>query len=119
MNIHVGSSAEINALIVVVNRNAQSNFRIILADDIFVQMRFNLLRLRQRLVGTRGFLFGVAARCTLLNDFPAKFNALIAYTNTGTGNQLVNFILRFTAERTANGLFSAVVISRHDKLTPL
>ena len=48
-----------------------------------------------------------------LHDIHAKLNTLVANAYAGTRNQFFHFILRFAAERTANSLFSAVVLSRH------
>src|SRR6266480_6651116 len=77
-------------------------FRFILADDVFVEKRFDLARLGQR--RTRGY------RLSLLivgNDLVANVYALIADVDRRARNELFDFVLRFAAEGTAQGVVSS------------
>ena len=51
MQLNVISAAAVNALIVVVYRNAQRNFCFVLTDDILIERFLQLLRLRELIHG--------------------------------------------------------------------
>jgi hypothetical protein len=47
LDLNVFTAAEIDALIMVVNRNGQRNLGVFLSDDVFIQNLANLARGRQ------------------------------------------------------------------------
>src|SRR5690606_2503520 len=64
-----------------------------LADDVFVEDLLDLLRLGQFAATRRSLLLHLLA-----NDVVAQFDALVAYEDGRSGDQLAHFMLAFTAE---------------------
>jgi hypothetical protein len=77
----------------LVDRDGQTLFGFILADDIFVEKALDLAWLGQR--RPRGYGFGLLI---VGYDFVADVDALIADVDGGARNELLNFILRLTTE---------------------
>jgi hypothetical protein len=78
---------------VVVDGNRERTLRILLADDVLVEDRVDLPRLRQ--------VLDVEGRCSrelLVDDLVAEIDALVADVNPGPGNQLLDLALRLAAE---------------------
>ena len=107
-----------DALVVVVDRDRQSDLRALLTDDIFVQGRFDLLRFRQ---GFGVFLGPLASLCRLqfqviVDEFHTELYALVADERiVHTGNELVDLVLRLTAEAAAK---SHLVVSGQCRFPP-
>ncbi|CBE69230.1 protein of unknown function [Candidatus Methylomirabilis oxygeniifera] len=83
----------IDALIVVVNGNRKALFGPVLTDDILVQDRFNLGRFGE-FAQTLPFFFLPFLR----DDVVAQLDTLIADVDRGTGDQLPDVILTFSAK---------------------
>src|SRR5690349_17810738 len=82
---------------------------LLLADDVVIKEGLDLDRLGQRrAAGGRLLLLSIG------DDLVADVDALVANINGRPGNELFNFVLRFTAERTAQG----VVASSHPLSNP-
>ena len=110
--VHVTFSTVIYSFIMVIYRNAQCNFCVVLPYNVFVEKFFYVVRLRKRFIGLRFVFSDVFKSAAVFNYLETKFNTVItnAYT-AGTGNKLTDFILRFTAKRATHGLTFAVIIS--------
>ena len=110
--VHVTFSTIIYSFIMVIYRNAQCNFCVVLPYNVFVEKFFYVVRLRKRFIGLRSVFSDVFKSAAVFNYLETKFNTVItnAYT-AGTGNKLTDFILRFTAKRATHGLTFAVIIS--------
>ncbi len=93
----------LHPLVVVVHRHAENTLGRLLTDDVIVEKRRDLLRLRQMLqreVGTLGEF--------LLDDLVAQLNALIADVHAGTGDQLLHLLLRLSTERALEEFASSI-----------
>ena len=105
-----------DALIVVIHRHGQHHLGTVLADDIVIERRTHLSRLRQLVAPERDLCrrdaLGLIA---LVDDAHAKAHALIADIDAVTGNEPVYQRLRFPAKRAAHALL--FVISGHKNLT--
>jgi hypothetical protein len=78
---------------VVVDGDRQRPLGGVLADDVLVQDRVDLDRLRQRLeLEARG------RRQLLVDDLVAEIDALVADVDAGAGDQLLDLPLRLPAE---------------------
>ena len=81
------------ALVVVVDRDGQRSLGALLADDVLVEDRVDLLRLGQGVeleAGSRGQL--------LVDDLVAEIDALVADVDAGARNQLLDLTLGLPAE---------------------
>jgi hypothetical protein len=74
----------------------------ILADYVFVEKGLDFARFGQWWTGSNRLSLLVVA-----DDLVADVNALIADVYRGTRNEFLNFVLRFTAERTAQGVVAS------------
>src|SRR3954467_5115776 len=87
--------ADLDALVVVVDGDRQDLLRGVLPDHVLLEERVDLLRLRQLLeLELRGL------RELFLDDLVAEIDALVADVHAGTGDELLDLLLRFPAERT-------------------
>ncbi len=86
-----------DALVVVVDGHREGDLRRLLADDVLLEEREDLLRLREV-----EFARGLFARFgeTFLDDLVAQFDALVADVDAGTGDELLHLLLAFAAEGT-------------------
>src|ERR1700674_4938889 len=94
----------------LINGDGELLLCLVLADDVFVEEGFDLAGLGKR--RPRRY------RLSLLivgDDLVADVYALIADVNRRAGNELFDFILRFAAEGTAQGVVSS---SYHGRRTP-
>ena len=82
-----------DALVVVVDRHAERALGRLLADDVLLQDRVDLDRLRQVLE-----VEGRAPGQLLVDDLVAEIDALVADVDAGTGDQLLDLALRLPAE---------------------
>jgi hypothetical protein len=87
--------ARVDALVVIVNRDGEDLLRALLADDVLVEDRLYLGGLRDR----RGAAVGLLLLHLLRNDVVAEADALVADVDRGPGDELLHFLLRFSAER--------------------
>ncbi len=85
--------ARLDPLVVVVDRDRKDLLGVLLADDVVVQELVDLFRLGQLVEGQLG---GVGQ--LLGDDVVAQLDALIADVDTGTGDQLLDLLLRLPAE---------------------
>jgi len=89
----------VDALVVVVNGDGEFLFGLVLADYIFIEESFDLLRLGQ-VIGCGG---GVSFRAVIFQNGIANGNALIADVSSrvivGRGDEFGNGVLRLMAER--------------------
>jgi len=94
LNLYVRAPpSQFDPLVVLIDRNGQALLSFLLADYILVQKSFYLARLWQR--RSCRYRLGLLI---IRNNLIADINAFIANVYGWTGNQLLNFILRFTAE---------------------
>ena len=99
--------AHLDALVVVVDRDRERALRLLLRDDVVVQLGVDLLRARQVVeVERRG------SRELLVDDLVAEIDALVADVDAGPGDQLLDLPLRLAAEA-AEELLVAVARTRH------
>ena len=117
LQLHILAAAEENALIVVVDRHGQGNFRVILADDVAVHIGFDLLRRRER-IGQFQLLRVQPVVHLIVQDRRAEFNALVADVDIGAGDDAADLLLPFAAEGAADGvscqaglLLSGIIVS--------
>src|SRR5829696_3448597 len=92
----------LHALVVVVDGDGERALGRLLADDVLLQDRVDLLRLRQVLDVERA-----GARELLVDDLVAEIDALVADVDAGAGDQLLHLALRLSAEA-AEKLFVGV-----------
>ena len=98
MCTNFGRSRELlEALVVVVNGDGKNFFRVVLTDDIVVEFSEKLLGLGNREVGWGDLLLFVEF---FFEDAFANVDAPVADVDTGTGDQLFDFCVTFTAEGT-------------------
>ncbi len=97
----------------VINRNAQRYFCLILADNVFIQLRFYLLRFGQIFIGIFNPCGSSALIEFLFNNCLAKLHAFVAYKHALTGNQFLNLFLTLVAKRTKYLPVFSIVVFRH------
>jgi hypothetical protein len=89
----------------LVDRDRKTLLRFILPDDILIQERFDVLRLRQ--ICRRRSAF----RLLFVIDYlVADINSLIAKVNARAGDQFLDVILRLAAKGTAKKFFRSAEI---------
>src|SRR5262249_30214685 len=99
--------SHLHALVVVVDRDGQRPLGLLLADDVVVQLRVDLLRAREVVeVERRG------SGELLVDDLVAEIDALVADVDAGSGDQLLDLALRLPAEA-AEELLVAVARACH------
>src|SRR4051812_29102530 len=84
-----------NALVMIMHRDRQRPLRMLLANAIFIQLTLDLGRFgnaNPRLVLPR------LRRKFLIEDVLAKYHAIVADVNAGTGNKFLHFRVGFPAE---------------------
>src|SRR5258708_2091365 len=96
------AAGQLDPFVVLIDGDGELLFCFVLADDVFVEKRFDLAGFGQR--RPRRY------RLSLLivgNDLVANVDALIADVHRRAGNELLDFVLRFAAEGTAQGVISS------------
>ncbi len=83
----------------IVDRDRQDFLRPLLADDVFVEDRLDLLGLRQLVVPRIPGVFQLLA-----DNVVAEFDAFVADEDRRSRNQLANFVLALAAKRTVEEL---------------
>jgi hypothetical protein len=86
--------ADLDPLVVVVDRDRQDLLRGLLSDHVLVEERVDLLRLGELLELELGGLGEL-----LLDDLVAQVDALVADVHAGSGDELLDLLLRLAAER--------------------
>ena len=81
----------------VVNRDRESFLRFLLADDVIVEVSFDVDRTRNFQRRFRD-LFALAL---FRNDVIAELDTLVTDVNAGARDQFLNFVLALTAEAAA------------------
>jgi hypothetical protein len=96
----------------VVNSHAQSNFRLILTDNVTIHEGLDLHGSRQLIGGTQ------LAAMVYLHLVPKQLNAslhtFVANANTGSGDKAFCLGLAFSAERTMK---TTIFFIRHESVT--
>ena len=102
----VGRDARVDALVVVVHRDREDLLRALLPDDVLVEDRLDFARLGdRRRAGVRLVLLDL-----LRDDVVAEPDALVADVDRRASDELLHFLLRFSAERAAQ-IAALVVVS--------
>src|SRR4051812_9903165 len=97
-------------LVVVVHRDRQDLFRLVLADDVGIEDVADLAGRRQ--VGL-GALAALIRSRLFPDDVVAELDALVADEDRGAGDQLPDFVLALAAERAVEKLFARRALFRH------
>ena len=107
----VRRDARIDALVVVVHRDREDLLRAVLPDDVLVEDRLDVRRLRDRgRAGVRLVLLDL-----LRDDVVAEPDALVADVDRGPSDELLHLLLRFPAEGAAQVAVLVIVPpSLHD-----
>ena len=91
------ADARVDALVVIVDGDREDLLRAVLADDVLVEDRLDLGRLRDRgRAGVRLVLLDL-----LRDDVVAEPDALVADVDGRPGDELLHLLLRFAAEGAA------------------
>src|SRR6266508_1495575 len=93
LDVAGGAGADLDALVVVVDRDRQDFLGLVLADHVVVEEVVDLPRLWQLVELQLGGL-----RQLLFDDLVAEVDALVADVDTGAGDQLLDLLLRLAAE---------------------
>ena len=93
LDVVVVRGAELHPLVVVVDGDREDLLRVVLTDDVVVQELEDLTRLGQLVEAQLGGLGEL-----LLDDLVAEVDALVADVDPGTGDQLLDLLLRLAAE---------------------
>ena len=116
-NLHAAVfTAEENALIVVIDRHRERHFGFVLPDDVFIELLFDLLRLRQHHFGARlVFRLRAAAveRIFIRDDVHAELYAFVTDIHAVAGDQALCLRLRLPAEGAAHFVIISEII-RHE-----
>src|SRR5207344_1361798 len=94
LDVGVAVRAGLHPLVVVVDRDREDLLRLLLADDVVVQVLVDLTRLGQVVEADLG-----ALRELFLDDLVAEIDALVADVDAGPGDQLLDLLLALPAER--------------------
>ena len=107
LKLHIVAAAEIDPLIVIVDRHGQRHLGSLLSDDIFIQHRPDLLGGGQ-LIGDVLQGSGLRAVEPLVQNAHAKLHALVADADAGALDHTMDLLFPLSAEGTAQGLFAFV-----------
>ena len=104
LQLHIIAAAEIDALVVVINRHRQGDLGAFLANHILIQDFLDFLRRGQLLHRLRKFVVLLAVPF-IVQQTHAKLHAFVADIGPGTGDDAFDFIFMLPAKRAANRLF--------------
>ena len=107
LKLHIVAAAEIDPLIVIVDRHGQRYLGGFLSDDIFIQHRPDLLGGGQ-LIGDVLQGSGLRAVEPLVQNAHTKLHALVADADAGALDHTMDLLFPLSAEGTAQGLFAFV-----------
>src|SRR2546421_3878518 len=97
LNLNIRPSArQFYSLVMLIDGDRQTLLGFVLADDVLVEKILDFAGFWQR--RSRGYRFSLLI---VGDDLVADVNALIADVNGGTGDELLDFILRLAAKRAA------------------
>src|SRR4051794_9309323 len=94
LDVGVAVRAGLHALVVVVDRDREDLLRLLLPDDVVVQVLVDLARLGQVVEADLG-----ALRELLFDDLVAEVDALVADVDAWTRDELLDLLLALSAER--------------------
>ena len=94
LDVGVAVRAGLHALVVVVDRDREDLLRLLLTDDVVVQVVVDLTRLGEVVEADLG-----ALRELLFDDLVAEIDALVADVDAGTRDELLDLLLALPAER--------------------
>ena len=87
----------------VVHGDGQRTFGLFLANHVMIKVGLDFRRRRQI---SAAFASGIAGGQLITDDLVAQVNALVADKDRRTGDQLLYFMLAFTAKRAVKGFFA-------------
>ena len=94
LDVGIAVRAGLHALVVVVDRDREDLLRLVLADDVVVQVLVDLTGLGELVEADLG-----ALRELFLDDLVAEVDALVADVDARTGDELLDLLLALPAER--------------------
>ncbi len=109
LDVGIAVRADLHTLVVVVDRDREDLLRLLLADDVVVQVLVDLARLRELVEADLG-----ALRELFFDDLVAEIDALVADVDTRTRDELLDLLLALSAERALEQV-AAVTELRHRK----
>jgi hypothetical protein len=89
----------------LINRDRETLFRFVLADDVFVEKRAYFLRFGKRRPSRRSL-----STLVVIDDLVADVYAFVANIDARAGDQLFDVILRLAAKRAAEEFFRTAEI---------
>ena len=97
--LHIADIAEINALVMVINRDRKRDFGALLPNDIFVQLFLDLVRLEHGDLLLLPVLAGARrGRRVVVQHALAKLHAFVTDAYARPGDQPLNLVLHLAAE---------------------
>ena len=114
LNLNIAVLRAVYSLIVVIDRNTQRFLRLVLTYNILVELLFDLMGLGERLVARALTALAAGTLFVRLNYIEALLHTLVADIHPRTSNKLLDLILCFLAERTADCPFPLIIITRHN-----
>ncbi len=116
LQLDVGAIArllgEVDALVVIVDRHRELLLRHLLADDVLVEQRLDLLRL-----GQRGVLL-LLEHAVFGDDVEADVDALVADEDRRTGDQLLDLALALVAETAPQSVVAGFFLRHRSSVLP-
>ena len=108
MQLHILVAAEINALIVVIDRHREGDLRLVLPDHILVQNALNFLG-RGQFIRNLLQTGGAVVLKPIVQNAHAQLDALVADAHAGPLDHPVDLLLVLAAEGTAKGSLGVVI----------
>lgn len=114
LDLNIAVLRAVYSLIVVIDRDAQRFLRLVLTYNILVELLFDLMGLGERLIARALTALAAGTLFVRLNYIEALLHTLVADIHPRTGDKLLDLILCFLAERTADCPFPLIIITRHN-----
>ena len=103
LNLDIGATArQLDPLVMLIDGDGETFLGFVLADYILIEKGFDFVGLWQG--RPRGYRLSLLV---IADDLVADVDALIADVDRWPGNEFLDFILRFTAERTSQRVVSS------------